>query len=127
MKNTNTALICIEHVCKHYKLRTAYPPVDENIHGIIDALKSLDFHACDVRTDTIGLIDCPTPAIIETVSRFMAVIKTNSIGITVMDPIDGNIHRIAYHDLIREWTGAVILIEPPATRERSFFQKLFGS
>ncbi|MEJ0031976.1 MAG: cysteine peptidase family C39 domain-containing protein [Bacteroidota bacterium] len=125
MRNTNSAIQCVQHVCKHYKLRTTDIPVDENIHGIIDALKSFDFYACDVRTDTIGLIDCPTPAIIETVSRFMVVIKSNSIGVTVMDPIDGNIHRIAYHDLIREWTGAMILIEPPR-KKHGFFERVFG-
>ncbi|MEI9920545.1 MAG: cysteine peptidase family C39 domain-containing protein [Bacteroidota bacterium] len=125
MKNTNSALQCVEHICKHYKLRTLNIPVDENTPGIIDTLKSLDFSACDIHTDTIGLIDCPPPVIIETVSRFMVVIKTNSVGVTVMDPIDGNIHRIAYHDLIREWTGKVILIEPPQ-KKKSFFERLLG-
>src|ERR1044071_5418659 len=99
MRNTNSALQCVQHVCKHYQLRTTDIPIDENIHSIIDTLTSFDFYACDVRTDTIGLIDCPLPAIIETVSRFVVVIKSTSIGVTVMDPMDGNIHRITYHDL----------------------------
>jgi ABC-type bacteriocin/lantibiotic exporter with double-glycine peptidase domain len=125
MRNPNSALQCVEHICKYYKLRPAAIPVDESIHGIIDALKTFGFHACDVHTDTIGLVDCPTPTIIETVSRFMVLIKSNSIGVTVMDPVDGNVHRIAYHDLIREWTGTVILIEPPQ-RKKSFLEMLFN-
>ena|ERR1044071_3580586 len=125
MRNTNSALTCVDHVCKHYKLRTSSTPVDENVHGIIDALKNINCYACDVHTDTIGLIDCPTPAIIQTTTRFMVVIKSNSIGVTVLDPIDGNIHRIAFHDLIREWTGLVILIEPPQKKKR-FWEKIFG-
>jgi ABC-type bacteriocin/lantibiotic exporter with double-glycine peptidase domain len=126
MKKTNSALACVEHVCNHYKLRTSYTPVDESVHGIIDALKAIDFYACDVSTDTIGLIDCPTPAIIQTTTRFMVIIKSNSVGVTVMDPIDGNIHRIAFHDLIRLWTGVVILVEPPAKKKGSILQRLFG-
>lgn len=124
MKNPNSALSCVEHVCKHYKLRTTHTPVDENVHGIIDALKESAFYACDIRTDTIGLIDCPTPSIIQTVTRFMVVIKSNSIGVTVMDPIDGNIHRITFYDLIKVWTGLVILIEPPQ-KKKSFFERFF--
>lgn len=126
MKNPNSALSCVEHVCKHYKLRTSHIPVDENVAGIIDALQSLQFYACDLRTDTIGLMDCPTPSIIQTVTRYMVVIKSNSIGITVMDPIDGNIHRIAFYDLIKIWTGLVILVEPPP-KKKSFLDRLFGT
>jgi ABC-type bacteriocin/lantibiotic exporter with double-glycine peptidase domain len=125
MKNPNSAFTCVDHVCKHYKLRTPHTPVEENIHGIIDAFNSLDFRACELRTDTIGLIDCPTPVIIHTVTRFMVVIKSNSIGVTVMDPIDGNIHRIAYYDLIKIWTGLLILIEPPQ-KKKSFLERLFS-
>ena len=124
MKNPNSAFTCVEHICRHYKIRTTHTPVDENITGIIDALKVFDCYACDVCTDTIGLIDCPTPAIIQTVERFMVIIKSNSIGVTVMDPIDGNIHRIAFHDLIRMWTGVVVLVEPPG-KKKSFFERIF--
>jgi ABC-type bacteriocin/lantibiotic exporter with double-glycine peptidase domain len=126
MKNPNSAFTCVEHVCKHFKVRASHAPIDENVHGIIDALRSLGFYACDLRTDTIGLIDCSTPAVIQTTTRYMVVIKSNSIGVTVMDPIDGNIHRIAFQDLVKIWTGLVILIEPPQ-RKRSFFEKLFST
>jgi len=126
MTSTNSAAACVDYVCKHYKVRTSNASFNNNMNALIDALRDKDFYACDLRTDIVGLIDCPLPAIIQTTTQFMVVIKSNSVGVTVMDPTDGNIHRIAYHDLIKIWTGVVIVIEPPpAKNKHSFFARLF--
>lgn len=122
---TNGATTCVEYVCKYYKVRTSSTQVSNSINAIVDALKFDDFFACEIRTHRQGLIDCPKPAIVQTTSGFVVVVKSNTAGVTVIDPSDGALHRIAFPDFVKLWTGIVVVIEPPP-RQLSFFEKIFG-
>jgi len=122
--NTSSAAHCIRTVAKHYGIRAGNIPYAHNADGIIQILKSLDFYACDLHTNTRGLIDCPKPAIVQTITDFVTLLDANKISVKIMYG-DHEVHRIPFLDFVKIWTGLVILIEPPPTRKWSFLKRIF--
>jgi ABC-type bacteriocin/lantibiotic exporter with double-glycine peptidase domain len=123
--NIQTAAECIRTVSKHYGIRAGNIPFACDTDGIIQVLKSLDFYACDLHTNTRGLVDCPKPAIVQTVTGFITLLDANKISVKIIYG-DHEIHRIAFMDFVKVWTGVVIVIEPPPTRKWSFFGRFFN-
>jgi len=129
--NINTAAECIRTVSNHYGIRStltgsqANTSLAHDTDGIIQILKSLDFYACELHTNTRGLVDCPKPAIVQTITGYMTLLEANKVGVKIMYG-DNEIHRIALLDFVKVWTGLVIVIEPPPTRKWSFFGRFFN-
>lgn len=121
--NEQSAAECIRMVCRHHGIRAGNIPSSYDFNGIIEVLKSLDFFACDLHTNMRGLCDCPKPAIVQTTTGFMTVVDANKSSVKIT--YNNEVHRIAFMDFIRIWTGLVIVIEPPPTRRWAFFGKFF--
>jgi ABC-type bacteriocin/lantibiotic exporter with double-glycine peptidase domain len=123
--NIHSAAECIRTVSRHYGISAVNIPSATNPDGIIQVLKSLDFYACDLHTNMRGLVDCPKPAIVQTITGFMTLLDANKINVKIIYG-DNEVHRIAFMDFIKVWTGLVIVIEPPPTRKWSFFGRFFN-
>jgi len=123
---TNDATTCVDYVCKYHKVPSSPTQVPNNIQDIIDRLKCHDFFACDIRTNSKGLMDCPKPLIIQTTTGFVVVVKSNAAGVTIIDPTDSALRHIAFPEFVKLWTGLVIVIEPPPTVKKSLLERIFG-
>jgi ATP-binding cassette, subfamily C, bacteriocin exporter len=88
-----------------------------NVLGLIEASAKMGFLAKGVRGEWDSLFKIPTPAIAHLIVRdvlthYVVVINTTNKFIKIMDPIDGNIHKIPHAQFKKEWTGVLILIAP---------------
>ena len=130
MNQNNFAAECVRFICQHYKVK----PNDINTgiavdisqvysaSGIVKLLKEIGFFACELRTNTRGLVDSPKPVIVQTTAHFLVVVDASAAGVTIMEPSEKRNHRVAFPDFVKAWTGAVIVIEPPQ-KTLSFFEK----
>lgn len=118
--NVHSGAECIRSVCKHHNIRIGNIPSAYDIDGIIEILKQFDFNASDLHMGMRDLTDCPKPVIVQTVTGFMTILDANRFSIKITYG-ENEIHRIAFLDFIKIWTGVVIMIEPPPKRKWSFF------
>ena len=128
MRSTNnieSAGECIRTICKHHRIKAGNIPLVSDIDGIIEILKQFDFYATDLHMSMQGLADCPKPAIVQTTTGFMTILEASKISVKITYG-ENEVHRIAFMDFIKIWTGAVIVIEPPPQRRWSFFNKMFN-
>lgn len=119
--NTQSAGECIRMICRHYNVHAGNIPSACDINSIIEVLRTLDFHSAELHLSMRGLADCPKPVIVQTITGFMTVLDANKISVKITYG-NSEIHRIAFMDFVKVWTGAVIVIEPPPARKWSFFR-----
>lgn len=112
-------------VCKHHGVSAGNIPYAADTDGIIEILKTFDFYATDLHMSMRGLADCPKPVIVQTITGFMTILDANKISVKITYG-ENEVHRIAFMDFIKIWTGVVIVIEPPPTRKWNFFRNMFG-
>lgn len=93
--------------------------------GVIEILKQFDFYATDLHMSMRSLADCPKPVIVQTITGYMTVIDASMIGVKIIYG-DNEIHRIAFMDFMKVWTGLVITIEPPPRKKWRFFGRMFN-
>ena len=116
---------CIRIICKHHGIKAGNIPSTYDIDGIIEILKQFDFYATDLHVSMQGLADCPKPAIVQTTTGFMTILEASKISVKITYG-ENEVHRIAFMDFIKIWTGAVIVIEPPPQRKWSFLRGFFN-
>jgi ATP-binding cassette, subfamily C, bacteriocin exporter len=88
-----------------------------NVLGLIEASAKMGFLAKGVRGEWDSLFKIPTPAIAHLIvkgvlTHYVVVINSTNKFIKIMDPIDGNIHKVPHEQFKKEWTGVLILIAP---------------
>jgi len=64
-----------------------------------------------------SLFIIPKPAIAhilvnEVLQHYVVLIKATDKHIEIMDPADGNIHKVLHEEFKKQWTGVLVLIAP---------------
>ncbi|HYG40326.1 MAG TPA: peptidase domain-containing ABC transporter [Cytophagales bacterium] len=123
---TDCGAACIASIAAHYnyKLPIArirqYASTDKkgtNVLGMIEAANKIGFTAKGVKGIFESLFKIPVPAIAHVIVKdvlhhFVVIYKVTSKYIEVMDPADGNMHRIGHEEFKKQWTGVLILLAP---------------
>ncbi|RPH33643.1 MAG: peptidase domain-containing ABC transporter [Bacteroidales bacterium] len=123
---TDCGAACLASVAAHYKLNLPIAKIRQmastdkkgtNVLGMIEAAQKMGFHAKGVKGEWESLFKIPMPTIAhvivkEVLHHFVVLIKATKDYIEVMDPADGNYHKIPHEDFKKSWTGVLILIAP---------------
>jgi len=88
-----------------------------NVLGLIEACDKMGLLAKGVKGEWDSLFKIPKPAIAhlivrESFTHYVVILKTTPTYIEIMDPLDGDIHKIEHEKFRKEWTGVLILIAP---------------
>ena len=116
-------------MCAHYGLAFPIARIRQyaftakkgtNVLGMVEAAAKLGFEAKGVRAqpEALKTISLPTIAHVvvkEVLLHFVVVYSVSDKHITYMDPADGEMHRVAWAEFLKLWTGVLILLEPKDT------------
>lgn len=141
---TDCGAACLASVATHYDLQVPiarirqYASTDKkgtNVLGMIEAAEKLGFEAKGVKGEMESLTQIPLPAIAhvvvnEVLHHFVVIYKVTNKHIVVMDPMDGEIHKIEKSEFEKQWTGVLILLLPsedftPANEKVSITSRLW--
>ena len=123
---TDCAAACLASVAAHYKLTLPVARIRQmagtdrkgtNILGVVEAAERMGFLAKGVRGEWDSLFKIPKPAIAHVIVKdrlhhFVVIYNTTEKYIEIMDPSDGEFHRILHEEFKKEWTGVLVLITP---------------
>ena len=123
---TDCGAACLASVAAHYKLSLPVARIRQlagtdkkgtNILGLIEAANKMGFLAKGVRGEWDSLFIIPKPAIAhilvnEVLQHYVVLIKATDKHIEIMDPADGNIHKVLHEEFKKQWTGVLVLIAP---------------
>jgi ATP-binding cassette, subfamily C, bacteriocin exporter len=123
---TDCGAACLASVAAHYNISypvariRQYAGTDKkgtNILGLVEAAGKMGFLARGVRGEWESLFKIPKPAIAhvivkEVLHHYVVLVKTTDKFIEIMDPADGNIHRLEHDEFKKQWTGVLVLITP---------------
>lgn len=123
---TDCGAACLASVSAFYGLEKPislirqYASTDKkgtNILGMIEAAHKLGLSAKGVRGEYESLFKIPVPTIAhivvkEVLHHFVVIYRVTANHIELMDPMDGNLHKIPLEQFKTQWTGVLILISP---------------
>jgi ATP-binding cassette, subfamily C, bacteriocin exporter len=123
---TDCGAACLASVAAHYKMSIPVARIRQmagtdkkgtNILGLIEAAGKMGFLAKGVRGEWESLFKIPKPAIAHVIVKkvlqhYVVVLKTSEKYIEIMDPGDGEIHKILHDEFKEEWSGVLVLITP---------------
>lgn len=141
---TDCGAACLASVAAHYELQVPvarirqYASTDKkgtNVLGMIEAAEKLGFEAKGVKGEMESLTQIPLPTIAhvvvkEVLHHFVVIYKVNNKHIFIMDPIDGEVHKLDQSKFKKQWTGVLILLLPsedftPANEKISITSRLW--
>ena len=123
---TDCGAACLASIAAYYKLSLPVSRIRQlagtdkkgtNVLGLIEASGEMGFLAKGVRGDWESLFKIPKPAIAhiivkEVLHHYVVLTKTTDKYIEIMDPADGNIHKVPHEEFKKQWTGVLVLIAP---------------
>ena len=126
MDITDCGAACLASIASFYKVNMPlsrirqYACTDKkgtNILGLIEAAERIGFTAKGVRGEWNSLFKIPVPAIAHIIvkgvmTHFVVIIKVGKSYIRIMDPSDGDLHKLTHEDFRNKWTGVLVLIAP---------------
>lgn len=129
---TDCGAACLASVAAHFGLQypisriRQYAFTDKkgtNVLGMIEAANKLGFEAKGVKGPFECLKEIPKPTIAhivvkEVLHHFVVIYKATDEYILIMDPMDGQFHKIDPEKFKKQWTGILILIHPAETFQR---------
>lgn len=88
-----------------------------NVLGLVEGAERLGFQAKGVKGPFEGLPRIPLPAIVHVVlknglAHYFVLYRVGRRFIWVMDPADGQYHRMTHEDFKAVWTGVALLLLP---------------
>ena len=88
-----------------------------NVLGLVEAAEKMGFLAKGVRGEWDSLFKIPKPAIAhivvkEALHHFVVLSNTTDKFIEIMDPADGEFHKISHDEFKKQWTGVLVLLAP---------------
>ncbi|MCX6326560.1 MAG: peptidase domain-containing ABC transporter [Bacteroidia bacterium] len=123
---TDCGAACLASVAAHYNLTLPVARIRQlagtdkkgtNVLGLVEAAGKMGFLAKGVRGEWDSLFKIPKPAIAhvivkEVLHHYVVLTKTTNRYIEIMDPADGDLHKIPYEEFKKQWTGILVLIAP---------------
>jgi len=106
-----------------------------NVLGLVEAAGRMGFTAKGVKggMDCLGKI--PKPAIAHFIVRkvlhhYVVITKVSHKWIEIMDPSDGEVHRLTHEKFREQWTGVLVIMVPgekfkPGNEKISFQKRFF--
>lgn len=142
---TDCGAACLASVAKYYgyglplsRIRQ-YASTDKkgtNVLGMVEAAEKLGFSAKGVKGTFESLFNIPKPAIAhvivkEVLHHYVVIYGITKKHVTLMDPHDGEIHKILHDKFKKEWTGVLVLLVPSDAFEQgdettSAFKRFFN-
>jgi ATP-binding cassette, subfamily C, bacteriocin exporter len=123
---TDCGAACLASVAAFYKMEMPVARIRQfagtdkkgtNVLGLIEAAGKMGFLAKGVRGEWDSLFRIPKPAIAhviikEILHHYVVLTKTTDKFIEIMDPSDGEFHKMDHEEFKKQWTGVLILIAP---------------
>jgi len=123
---TDCGAACLASVAAWYNVRLPVSRIRQfagtdrkgtNVLGLIEASAKMGFLAKGVKGEWDSLFKIPKPAIAHLIvngilTHYVVILRATNKFIQIMDPEDGNIHKIPHEQFGKEWTGVLILIAP---------------
>ncbi|MRS02189.1 peptidase C39, partial [bacterium] len=123
---TDCGAACLASVASFYKVSMPlsrirqYACTDKkgtNILGLIEAAERIGLTAKGVRGDWDCIYHIPVPAIAHIIvkgvlTHYVVITKVSKSYVRIMDPSDGDLHKVAHEDFKKRWTGVLVLIAP---------------
>jgi len=123
---TDCGAACLASVAAHYKLKLPVARIRQfagtdkkgtNVLGLVEAATKMGFLAKGVRGEWDSLFKIPKPSIAHIVVKgvlhhYVVLLRTTEKFIEIMDPADGEIHRLGHEEFRKQWTGVLVLITP---------------
>jgi ATP-binding cassette, subfamily C, bacteriocin exporter len=141
---TDCGAACLSSIAAYYKLHIPVSRIRQiagtdkkgtNILGMVEAAKKMGFMAKGVRGEWESLFKIPKPSIAHVVvnkvlHHFVVIVATDSKHISIMDPADGNIHKLSHNEFKEKWTGVLVILMPgeefkPANEKKSTSLRLW--
>jgi ATP-binding cassette subfamily B protein len=123
---TDCGAACITSIASYYKVDLPlarirqYAGTDKkgtNVLGLIEASEKIGFTARGVRADWESLFKIPVPAIAHIIvkgilTHYVVILRATRKYIKIMDPGDGEVHKLSHDEFKDQWTGVLVLIAP---------------
>ncbi len=123
---TDCGAACLASVAAHYNLALPVAKIRQfagtdkkgtNVLGLVEAAGKMGFLAKGVRGEWDSLFKIPKPSIAhvivkEVLHHYVVLIKTTEKYIEIMDPADGELHKLSHEEFKKQWTGVLLLIAP---------------
>lgn len=117
---------CLGSIAAFYQFRLPisrirqYASTDKkgtNVLGLIDAANKLGFNSKGARGKIDSLSKIPLPAIAQItvkndLGHYVVIYKVRKGFVLIMDPSDGQIHKIIIQDFEKKWTNLLVLLLP---------------
>ena len=123
---TDCGAACLASVAAYYNLKMPVARIRQfagtdkkgtNVLGLVEAAGKMGFLAKGVRGEWDSLFKIPKPSIAhiivkEVLHHYVVLIRTTDKFIEIMDPADGELHKISHDEFKKQWTGVLVLIAP---------------
>lgn len=123
---TDCGAACLASVAGYYGLQMPiskirqYASTDKkgtNVLGMIEAAEKMGLSAKGVKGEFKSLFQIPVPVIAHIVVKnvlhhFVVIYRTSGKYIEVMNPMDGEMHKLTFDQFKKQWTGVLILVMP---------------
>ncbi len=123
---TDCGAACLASIAAYYKFQMPVARIRQfagtdkkgtNVLGLVEASGKMGFLAKGVRGEWDSLFKIPKPAIAHVIIKkvlhhYVVLIKTTDKYIEIMDPADGELHKIDHEEFKAQWTGVLVLITP---------------
>lgn len=123
---TDCGAACLASVAAHYKLNLPVARIRQlagtdkkgtNVLGLVEAAGKMGFLAKGVKGEWESLFKIPKPAIAHIIVKkvlqhYVVLIRTTEKYIEIMDPADGDLHKVTHEEFKKQWTGILVLIAP---------------
>ena len=123
---TDCGAACLASVAAYYNLKLPVARIRQlagtdkkgtNVLGVVEAAEKMGLIAKGVKGDWQSLFKIPKPSIAhvvvnERLQHFVVILNATEKHIEIMDPADGEIHKITHEEFKKQWTGVLILIAP---------------
>ena len=88
-----------------------------NILGLVEAAEKIGLLAKGVRGEWESLFKIPKPAIAHVIVKkilhhYVVILSATEKYIEIMDPGDGEIHKLAHEEFREQWTGVLVILTP---------------
>lgn len=123
---TDCGAACLASVAAHYNLEMPVSRIRQlagtdkkgtNILGMVEAAGKMGFLAKGVKGEWDSIFKIPKPAIAHVIVKkvlhhYVVLTRTTDMFIEMMDPADGELHKLTHDQFKRQWTGVLVIITP---------------